>query len=344
MSRFISVSIAGIVAREFLEAIMFITSFFGAVSNNESMDEATRMVYYKYMATGVTSGILGGLAISLSFAFALKAVFEGGGGEDAEIGLEAGEAVSKLIGAIFVTKMMFKIPKWFGISNFGRVADQVYDKPNDPYGNADPRNVLDSEKTMALNLFWNLLREMAETGCFVAIEVFLSAESKAALGDSVGVGLGCAAGFSILVAFTGTYINGKVFGVICSVIVEMLVVGLFTGSMHAFEEVHEMTYGIETPFVWGSDETTTTTNSVVKVFGFFGIRGKFTVLEFVSWLSSILVLTFFQIYHNYYGNPLPKLGLKQLCMGEKAEMKKDEKRGTVARDGEQKADDVMPQV
>ena len=286
--------------------------------------------------------MLGGLSISLGVGFGLKTAFEEGGGLEAEIGLEAGEACSKLIGAFFVTKMMFKIPKWFGISNFGRIENKAYDKPNDPYGNADNTEVLDSKKVMALNLFWNLLREMSETGCFVAIEAFLSVEAMDALGDSVGVGLGCAAGFSILVAYTGVYINGKIFGIVCSVIVEMLAVGLFTGSMHSFEEVREMREGIETPFVWGSDETSDTTNSVVKVFGFFGIRGKFSALEFAAWMLSILVLTSFQISHNYYGIPLPSP--KALCRSKANSDDISKTDGQTNEGDESKTDNIPPNV
>ena len=342
MPRFISVAIAGIVAREFLEAIMFITSFFGAVINNKTLDANAKIRYYKYMVVGVLCGVLGGLFISLGVGFGLKTAFEEGGGLEAQIGLEAGEACSKFVGFFFVTKMMFKIPKWFGISNFGRVENKAYDKPNDPYGNADNTKVLDSEKVMTLNLFWNLLREMSETGCFVAIEAFLSVESMNALGDSVGVGLGCAAGFSILVAYTGVYINGKIFGVICSVIVEMLAVGLFTGSMHSFEEVRAMREGIETPFVWGNDQTSETTNSVVKVFGFFGIRGKFSTLEFVAWMVSIIVLTTFQISHNYFGIPLPSI--KALCKSKANSDDTSKTDGEFNEGDKNKADQILPNV
>ena len=97
-----------------------------------------------------------------------------GGGHDAEIGIETGEGISKLIGFVFVTKMMFKIPKWFGISNYERVPDEEYNKPNDPLGNAKADSALESPETMAFTLFWNVFREMAEAGCFVAIEGFLS--------------------------------------------------------------------------------------------------------------------------------------------------------------------------
>ena len=103
---YVSASIACIVARELLEMIMFVCSHFGAVSKSPTIDDATRQSYYKYLSSGIASGILGGLAISLGIGFGLRAVFNSGGGLEAEIGMEAGEAVSKLIGFVFVLKMV----------------------------------------------------------------------------------------------------------------------------------------------------------------------------------------------------------------------------------------------
>lgn len=100
-----------------------------------------------------------------------------GEGTDAEIGIETGEGISKLIGFFFVTKMMFKIPKWFGISNYERISGEEYNKPNDPLGNSKADSALESAETMTFTLYWNVFREMAEAGSFVAIEGFLSSKA-----------------------------------------------------------------------------------------------------------------------------------------------------------------------
>ena len=65
---------------------------------------------------------------------------------------------------------MFKMPKWFGISNYGRIENQEYVRPNDPLGSVSAEMELDSKTTMAASLFWNTLRETAEAGGFTCIE------------------------------------------------------------------------------------------------------------------------------------------------------------------------------
>jgi len=91
------------------------------------------------------------------------------------------------------------------------------------------------------------------------------------------------------------YSTGLVAGVTCSIIIQMLAVGLFTGAAHAFEEVHEMKYESESPLIWGAEEMDPVTYNVVKVFGFFGLRGKFSAVEFAVWMGSIIVLTSLQV-------------------------------------------------
>jgi len=129
---------------------MFVTSHFGAVSKCEKLEQEEKAEYYKRLVLSSTAGLFCGLAISLGVGFGLKEAFENGGGADAEIGMEAGEGVSKLIGAIFVCKMMFKVPKWFGISNYGRVENEDYVVPN----TLAPSDTLDSKEKLGFNLFW----------------------------------------------------------------------------------------------------------------------------------------------------------------------------------------------
>ena len=211
-----------------------LNSYFGAVYLNEKIDVPTKKLYYTYMVSALAIGILCALAISLGVGFGLKAAFESGDGMDAEIGMEVGEAVSKLIGFFFVVKMMFQVPKWFGISNYEIVNDE------EDHTKVSSEALEMAPQTLAFYLFWQFFREMTETGCFVAIAVILSAEAMESLGESLGVGLGSAFGV-FLIIFIGSSFSAKwFFGIFISVVVEMLGVGLITGSMHSWEEVHEM--------------------------------------------------------------------------------------------------------
>lgn len=313
---YISSAIACIVARELLEGILFIQSYFGAVSVNELLNDETKHRFYRFMLFALLVALLLAAAISLGVGFGLKAAFESGQASDAEIGMEAGEGVSKLIGFFFVVKMMFQVPKWFGISNFGRIEKQEYTKPVDEeaVGASEveiikevPVEEVMEEKAMAFSLFWQFFREMTEIGCLVAIEAILSEEAMNSLGESVAVGLGSAIGFFILIWIASSNSSKLFFGIFLSVIVEMLAVGLITGAVHAFEEIAEMKGEETTPLVWGSEDMDPDTNNIIKVFGFFGLYGRMSAAMFATWLGTIIILTFFQLYHNYYGHPLPSL-------------------------------------
>ena len=87
----------------------------------------------------------------------------------------------------------------------------------------------------------------------------------------------------------------------------MLAVGLISGASHAFEEVHELRGQGETSLVWGDEDMDKNVANTVKVFRFFGLAGKMSQVQFGVWISSIIILTYFQISHNYFGKPLPSL-------------------------------------
>jgi len=301
---YIDSSIACIIARELLEATMFINSFFLAIWKNTKIDNDAKMTYYKYCIFGILSGLTFGAAIAIGVGFGLKSAFQSGDGLEAEVGIEAGEAVSKLIGCFIVIKMMLKAPKWFGISNYGRVENQEYQRPNSPMQTHSEEEALESEKAIAFTLFWNILREIAEAGCFVAIEVFLSDKAMESLGSSVGVGISAAVGFFLLIVFSTNQSNNLFAAILISVILQMLAVGLFTGSVHAFEEVSELRGTGHTDLIWGDEDMDKNVNNTIKVFGFFGLRGKFSAATFGAWISSIVLLTYIQIRHNYYGLPI----------------------------------------
>lgn len=292
----VNAAVACIIAREMLEGIMFISSHAGAVYKS-SIDESKKTSYYMWIAYGVGAGLLCGLAISLGVGFGLQSINDEGL-DEAEVGIEAGEGVSKLIGFFFVTKMMLKLPQWFGISNFKGEGKKILSVDSTTAeGNAA------NEKEFAFSLFWNILRESAETGCFVSIEYFISQNARKTLNASVVTGVFSAVGFSLIWAFGNYFVSVKNFAILSSIIIQMLAVGLFTGACHAFEEVHEMTGGGETPYVWqAKDEDTKNT---IDVFAFFGLKGNFTALQIVAWVICLITLTALQMHHNYYGHALP---------------------------------------
>ena len=231
---YIDSSVACIVAREFLEAALFINSYFGAVYLNDKIEASTKKQYYTYMIIALSTGITCALAISLGVGYGLRAAFESGDGMDASIGMEIGEAVSKLIGFFFVVKMMFQVPKWFGISNYEIVSDE------EDHTKVTSETLEMAPKTLAFYLFWQFFREMTETGCFVAIAVILSAEAMGSLGPSLGVGLGSAFGVFFIIFMGSSFTAKRFFGIFISLVVQMLGVGLITGSVHSWEEVNEM--------------------------------------------------------------------------------------------------------
>jgi len=294
----VNASVACIIAREMLEGIMFISSHAGAVYKS-NIDKSKKMSYYMWIAYGVGAGLLCGLAISLGVGFGLSSINDEGL-EEAEIGIEAGEGVSKLIGFYFVTKMMLKLPQWFGISNFKGEGKKILSVDS-----TTAEGNVANEKEFAFSLFWNILREAAETGCFVSIEVFISQDARKTLNASVVTGVFSAVGFALIWAFGNYFMPVKNFAILSSIIIQMLAVGLFTGACHAFEEVEEMRGGEETPYVWESKDEET--KNTVNVFAFFGLKGNFTALMIVAWVITLIGLTWLQMHHNYYGHALPNL-------------------------------------
>lgn len=129
----------------------------------------------------------------------------------------------------------------------------------------------------------------------MAITAILSAEAMSKIGDSVGVGIGSSIGLSILCAFlvTNKIVSPRVFGIAGAVIAQALAVGLFTGAIKAFEEVHDLTYHEETPEVYNIKDSEQGVS--LQILSFLGVNGKFTAVSLTGWLLSILILTFIQV-------------------------------------------------
>ena len=69
---FISSSIACIVAREFLEAILFIQSYFGSIFMNDIMDIETKYRYYGFMLVALVVALILATALSIGVVKSIK--------------------------------------------------------------------------------------------------------------------------------------------------------------------------------------------------------------------------------------------------------------------------------
>ena len=121
------------------------------------------------------------------------------------------------------------------------------------------------------------------------------------------VGLVAALGFFAVIGMSAKFSSSLVVGIFSAVVIEMLAVGLIAGASHCFEEVHELREMGETELVWGDKKMDKRVANTVKVFRFFGLAGKMSEVQFGTWITAIILLTYLQISHNYFGIPLPSL-------------------------------------
>lgn len=301
----INSNIACIIARELIEAAMFITSYVGAVVSCPTLDKESRMSYLSVLIPSILAGMIFGLAISLGVGFGLASVMEDSA-DNIEYSVELGEALSKLIGFFFVASMMIKIPKWFGISNYrGRVEDEGIIPASGLH--------LDSRYSMCASLFWNTLRESTEGGVLTAIAALLSADAMDSLGDSVGVGIGAAFGLGLLGMVGAKYVSATVFGIAAAVMCELLAMGLITGATRAFEEVYAESHDdATTPLIYDLEHTVT--GDALTSLKFLGVSDFLTVLQLLVWCLAAVILTALQIRHHYYGQELePEIVTKLLA-------------------------------
>ena len=314
MSPLIDSTVACIIARELAEGTMFVASHFGAVVKNSYLSKEEKQHYLNALVPGLICGVFTGGAISIGVGFILSKAI--GSLDSAENGLELGEAISKTIGAWFVTKMTLKIPQWFGISNYHAPTKPTnsqnqtdLDLENENKIEINQNTTLESRLTMAFSLFWNSLRETTEGGVLTAMTALLSKNSMDSLGPSVAVGAGSALILGGGMALGAKYISPRGFGIAAATLAELLAIGLITGAVRSFEEVYASGHEDKTsPVIY--DLEGTQIGDALTAFEFMGISDHLTALQLTTWIVSAASITGLHIWQNYFGKSLVPEKLK----------------------------------
>lgn len=289
-------TIVALIAREFIEGAMFIMTHVGAIMHVTSLSFTDKMYYLRAMLAGILTGLLLGILVSLAVGYSLKVAIHDEEGVD--YGVEGFEAVSKLIGAIVVSSLTLKLPRWFGMSNFQYETNKkVIDSEN-----------IESRYVMAMSLFWNILRETIEAGVICAVIIVLEEEAmeegKESWPESIVVGAAVAVGVGGFLALGAKYVSTKGFGLIAIFISQLLAVGLWTGSAHAFEEIyaenHEDADGnhMETGIIWEKEDNAGFT---LDGFGFMGLKHEWTQLQLSVFIIFHVLLIGLSVWKHYFG-------------------------------------------
>ena len=286
------------------------------------------------LAGGLTAGIIISIAVTLSVQAAVSDV------DTVENGVEAGEAASKLIAALFVIPFSLKLPQWFGISNY--VSENKKKREAIIVGEPSHTPVeIDAEKgetaadikpepedslfSLGISLFWNSMREFSEGGCFTGIVSVLSADAMDQLAASVGTGVAAAIVVGIIMYLGAKYISPYGFGIAATAIAICLSSGLTVGSVKSFEEVYAVNHDDRNSGTLCMVDDATTEGNVLGVFQFMGISTSMTKLTCAFFVACYVLLCFAQYWHNYLGYRFfPSLAtIKELWNGKKAEKDKE---------------------
>lgn len=281
-------AISVLIARELIEGCMFITTHVGAVMRIPSLSAEEKKKYVRTMIIGIVSGLLLGTTVSLAVGYSLKTAISDHEGVDH--GVEAGEAVSKLIGALVVSTLTLKLPKWFGLSNY---------KDNSKQKGIDDAEI-ESPKVMAMSLFWNILRETIEAGVLSALTIVLAEDGLEYWPESVGVGIAIAVGIGGSLAIAAIYFSTKVIGLLAILISQLLAVGLYTGAAGAFEEIYGDEHdGQTSKVIWDLEDTNE--GFTLGGFAFMGLSSEWTELKLSVFIIFHILLASLSIWKHYYG-------------------------------------------
>lgn len=179
------------------------------------------------------------------------------------------EGVSKVVAAIFILQLSYKLPKWLG----------VYAAPKKNYqSKVDGLSI----KSIKFNIAWNLWREVAECGAFL-IPFFLGDQARSIpISGIVGILVGGLAGLGIFWASDHMHNKGRL-AFFLAAVTGQLSVGLFTGGCHEFEEV----WG-ETPTVWKIEgdfwDYKKLPMTLIKPFGYSHSRTVLQICCFWGWM------------------------------------------------------------
>jgi hypothetical protein len=278
---------------------MFVFSHIGAVIKSTDLNPDEKRKYYVYLASALLGGMTAGAVISIAIGFSVASALHKL--DDVANGVEIGEGISKSIAAIFVTTLTFKIPKWFGISAY-EDDDASEDAPQN-------QKALSGPMTMSLSLFWNSWREFTEGGVLTALTVLLAENGNDTLGPFVGVGIAAAVVLGGGMAFGAHYVSARGFGVAAAIVSQFLAVGLITGAVRSFEEAYAVNHDdVTTPIIWNIDGSG---GDVLGSFEFMGLSNEFTALALTTFIVSMVSISSYQIYHNYYGQSVIPRALRQ---------------------------------
>lgn len=289
-------AILAIMVRELIEGVMFCVTHLGAVIKNEIMTKEEKRRALRVLIPAIFNGVSLGLFVSVCVGISL--VFAVGDQTNTQFGVEVGEGVSRLIGALFVTDLALKLPKWFQISRYRKAT-------NGGDVTEVKKEIMGTRWEIGFSLFWNVLRESIEGGTLTAVAVILSKASEAALGASVGLAIAITILLSLFFGLGATYVSARIFGVLATILAQALAVGLWTGFARSFEEV----YGLSTT---GNEEggsrliynyENTPYGDSITVLEFLGWSYSLTVLTLSVFLVAWVVLTAAQVWHNVLGKP-----------------------------------------
>uniref|UniRef100_A0A7S2A6Q8 Iron permease FTR1 n=2 Tax=Trieres chinensis TaxID=1514140 RepID=A0A7S2A6Q8_TRICV len=184
------------------------------------------------------------------------------------------EGVSKVVAAICILQLSWKIPKWLGL----------YKSKKEITGDAVVGLTL---RSIRFNVMWNIWREVAEVGVFL-IPFFLG-------GKAIAVPLSALAGCVLsAVLGAGIYVANQrmtrkwILAFFMSALTGMLSVGLFVGGCHEFEEVWGETkkvWKIQNQF-WAHKRLPMV---ILKPFGYSASRTQLQIACFWCWLTLLIV-------------------------------------------------------
>lgn len=189
------------------------------------------------------------------------------------------EGVSKVVAAIFILQLSYKLPKWLG----------VYAAPRKDYhSKVDGLSI----RSIKFNIAWNLWREVAECGAFL-IPFFLGNSSRSVpVSGIVGTVVGAAFGVGIFWASNHMHNKGRL-AFFLAAVTGQLSVGLFTGGCHEFEKV----WGL-TPVVWRIQgkfwDYGRLPMTLIKPFGYSHTRTVLQMCCFWGWMILLIGVHYYK--------------------------------------------------
>ena len=281
---YINLPIAMIFAREVLEAAVIYSSYRTAVNKSDFVPDIDKKGYIKAINLSAAGGIA--LGATIATAIGLGTYYGGKDFDSIENGVEIAEGVSKLVAAFFVAHFSVEIPKWLGLGRSHHDQDDANRIQNE--------SGLMSRKMVSANVFWNLLREFGEIGIFLVPAILAGDAVSIPSSGAIGVGIASALGAGYY--FGSKWLNKKYLAIGASTLTGLLATGLFSGALHAFEEV-----GGETPELYDLGETMSDKRLPFALLAPFGYSSEPTALQTAAWWSFAAGLTTIHVVKSYFG-------------------------------------------